>query len=546
MFIEPNSTIKLLHNVPLDPTYEHTIFFDYVDRQTQWFNNYVKTGMVFERQSYQRHSRGYIKLEVLADNVYDCNYVMFRNTSFGNKWFYAFVTNVEYVNNNVTLIQYEIDVMQTWFFDYALGECFVEREHSDTDQVGDNIIPENVSVGDYCVAQENTIINPRFGSGSVSQWTWCIVVVAPFDKQGNSATGDTATYMYSGCKYNIFYTRNELANFFANSTVQAKADQIVNIFYAVANFVVDDLTATSPTPVAEPKKLNTNVPVYKTGLFKNNYTLADGADLENEYTPRNKKLYTYPYNFMRVTDNKGNAKDYKYEMFPSGATVAFEMTGDLSPTPSIIIAPVGYEYCFSNTSDERQNWDEAFVLDNFPQCTWNSDAFVAWLAQTGIRLGGLAIGSAATAFGAGESAFRAVDDSLTNSIGGVLASGGLAYLHGKDVRGRVNNSLSVAMNRFGAFAQNIRIRKDYARIIDDYFTMFGYACHKVKIPHRNVRDRWTYVKTRGCILAENSMPADDARKVCSIYNNGITFWTWYATVGDYTQDNPCRAEMIEP
>ena len=49
MFIEPNSTIKLLHNVPLDPTYEHTIFFDYVDRQTQWFNNYVKTGMVFEK-----------------------------------------------------------------------------------------------------------------------------------------------------------------------------------------------------------------------------------------------------------------------------------------------------------------------------------------------------------------------------------------------------------------------------------------------------------------------------------------------------------------
>ena len=545
MYIAPNSTVKLLRNVPLDPTYDHTIFFETKTQQYNWFNAYLKTGMTFERQYYQRHSREYIKLEVLADNIYDCNYLMFKNTAFSNKWFYAFITNVEYVNDSVTLIQYEIDVMQTWFFDYTLGECFVEREHSATDQVGDNVIPENVSLGEQCIAHEDVVLYPRFGSsGQVSGYPWCIVVVAPFDKDGNSANGTTATNLYSGCVYNIFSSETELGVFFSKPLVQSKADQIVNIFYAILDFAVEDKTATNLQPASEPKQAQRTIPTYKTGYFKNDYAVDN--DFDNQYEPKNKKLYTYPYNFLRLSDNKGNSKDYKYEYFTSDANITFEMTGDLSPTPSVIAVPVGYRYFNNESTSLAQNWDEGFILNEFPQCTWNSDAFVAWLAQTGIRLGGQLVGNAMGAWGEYSSPFAAVDDTISGSIGGILASGGLAYLRGKDVRGRVQNSLSAAIDRFGIFAQNIRIRKDYARIIDDYFSMYGYACYQVKIPATNVRDRWTFVKTRGCVLAENKMPADDARKVCSIYNNGITFWTWYATVGDYTQDNPCRIEMINP
>lgn len=44
-----------------------------------------------------------------AENLYDCNYIMFQNASFGTKWFYAFITSVAYENNETSRITMEID-----------------------------------------------------------------------------------------------------------------------------------------------------------------------------------------------------------------------------------------------------------------------------------------------------------------------------------------------------------------------------------------------------------------------------------------------------
>lgn len=583
MFIEPNSTIKLLHNVPLDPTYDHTVFFEYADQQTQWFDSFVKTGMVFDRQSYQRHSRGYIKLEVLADDVYDCNYVMFRNTSFGNKWFYGFVTNVEYINNNVTLIQYEIDVMQTWFFDYALGECFVEREHSDTDQVGDNIIPENLPTGEMQYASMENLL--YFDANSGFGDALCAVVAAPFDKDGDDANGTLASGMYSGLRYNVFvnYSENgvyhsildQLMAFFNKPRVATRADQIVTMFYYFKEFAVQRDTTDTPNRYYNFKTVT--VPKDR-APFKNDY-----ADPNSEsYVPRNNKLYTAPYNYITVTDFNGNSMDYMYEFFTED-NCTFYVCGGLSAQPAVGIIPkryMGNGYYMSNEQTYNGNPDYTFWYRDFPKIPWNTDGFIAYLAQTGVALLGSATVDLATLGANAITGFKAAGiaanpeiaknlnaasildgktyttgqpeylnysgGNIAGTIKGIMSGAAVAAYRGRRAQGAALSVDSWTINNIKVSAVHKKIRADYARMVDDYFSMFGYACNKVKIPHRNVRDRWTYVKTQGCVLAENRMPADDARKVCSIYNNGITFWTWYATVGDYTQDNPCRAEMIEP
>ena len=38
--------------------------------------------------------------------------MMFQNSAYGDKWFYAFITSVEYVNDVTSNISFEIDVMQ--------------------------------------------------------------------------------------------------------------------------------------------------------------------------------------------------------------------------------------------------------------------------------------------------------------------------------------------------------------------------------------------------------------------------------------------------
>ena len=155
MYIEPNTNIKLLKNVPLDNSYSNTIYFTDKSSQIAYFSTKVKHNLT--NYTYQRVNKGSMRVGLSADKCYECNYLMFQNTSYGSKWFYAFITSVEYVNNEVCEIRFEIDVIQTWFYSCTLKQCFVEREHSETDNVGDNIQPEPVNVGEYVVSDYSQI-----------------------------------------------------------------------------------------------------------------------------------------------------------------------------------------------------------------------------------------------------------------------------------------------------------------------------------------------------------------------------------------------------
>lgn len=145
MYIQPDSDVYLLRGVPLDNSYSDTIYFADKVFQQNHFLSYINK--YFPRQTYQRVNKGAIRLQIKADDIYNYNYMMFRNTAYGSKWFYAFITSVDYINDNTSQINYELDVMQTWAFDYRLEASYVEREHSAGDNIGDNIAPEPIDLG---------------------------------------------------------------------------------------------------------------------------------------------------------------------------------------------------------------------------------------------------------------------------------------------------------------------------------------------------------------------------------------------------------------
>ena len=95
MYIEPNSKIILCNNVPLDNTYQHTIYFANANAQTNYFLSKAKATL--QEQTYQRVIKGKMRVQRTADSIYDCNYLMFQNTTYGSKWFYAFITGIEYI-----------------------------------------------------------------------------------------------------------------------------------------------------------------------------------------------------------------------------------------------------------------------------------------------------------------------------------------------------------------------------------------------------------------------------------------------------------------
>lgn len=113
MYIQPQTNIRILKNVPLDTTYGHTIYFSDASSQQTYFTGKQKYNL--GNYTYQRVKKGVARVGIKSDNLYDCNYMMFQNTSYGTKWFYAFITSVEFVNNECSEITFELDVMQTWF-----------------------------------------------------------------------------------------------------------------------------------------------------------------------------------------------------------------------------------------------------------------------------------------------------------------------------------------------------------------------------------------------------------------------------------------------
>lgn len=503
MYIAPNTTIRMLKDVPLDNTYRNTIYFTTVANQTSYFQG--KTKYTFANQNYQRVNRGALRIARKADDLYDCNYLMFQNTSYGNKWFYAFVVSVEYVNNETSEITFEIDVLQTWHFDYDLKMSFVEREMSVLDGIGDNLVPENLELGDY--------IYKDLGLTSLFN-LYQIVIAATFDENMDDATGGMYGGVFSGLHYNVFASWESASSFIAEATEQNKADGIVSIFML---------------PVAFTSDFQSTIPEVFNIERDKHISDIDG------YVPKNNKLFTYPYNLLYVTNNEGNVANYAFEYFNS-EKCNFNASGAMCCTPECMLVPLNYK-------GVEKNYNEKLTIGNFPQCAYTVDTFKAWVAQNQNQLALSAINAIGTTVVGGAAMYASgglVGSGMALSgvqqIGSLVASVADKSTLPPHARGGGGSIINMANQIKGFQFYYAHIRREFAEIIDNYFSVYGYATHRVKVPNRVIRPHWNYVKTVNVSLT-GSVPADDMARLRSIYDNGVTFWRNGDEVGNYALDN---------
>lgn len=516
MYIQPTTNIKLLRNVPLDTTYEHTIYFDDANKQHSYFNGLAKYNLT--NYTYQRVKRGVSRVGIKADSLYDCNYMMFQNTSYGDKWFYAYITNVEFINNECSEITFELDVMQTWFFDYSVDHCFVEREHTETDVIGEHIEPESVATGEYVFNNYSPII-------SMNDMAVCLAIVDV--DEGTSGTlydgiyGSAELWAYSSTDVTAI---NEKI-----SSYNQKPDSIISVYMFPKMFIGD---------IPSTHKIS-----YGAGALKNNITLAgiSASDTLNGYKPKNKKLYTYPYNFYHVDNASGSELALRYEFFPN-LTPVVEISGTITQPVVAVLRACGYKGVagHSDLGGYTTLNTESIQLHSYPMCSWNVDAYQAWIAQNSLPIALATSGNiASTALNSIWHPLAGLNMELNaiSQVSNTLSQAYQASIAADISKGNLNNGgANVANNKQQFYGGRCSVTAQFARMIDDYFTMFGYAVKRVKVPNRNSRPHWNYVKTIGCTLT-GSIPSDDMKKICSIYNNGVTFWKNGTEIGHYELDN---------
>lgn len=520
----PSSIINICSGVRLNSKYEHTIYFANASAQLSYFaGKVVKT---FSAYSYLRKSWN-IKVDATMEQAKTWSYMYFQNGT--GKYYFYFINNIEYINDSTVELSLELDVMQTYMFDYSLLECFVEREHTSTDNIGEHIVEEGIDVGDIRVVSEEPV------SELIDL---CVLVMATYNPATTTAENRdivlSANYngVFSGLgiyavNVSDWKTWGEKLKFLDE---EGMSDGIVAMW-----MYPKELVALGSGDSWESHK----VPMPAIGVSYLSKTVRRNDNTSGSYTPRNKKLLTYPYNFLYLTNNTGGSAVYRYERFGDPLNCSFKIVGSLSPDGNVKIYPLNY-------NGASHNYDEGVLLSGFPSCAWNQDVYKLWLAQNqnqqnlalgvaGLKIAGGVVGAVSTG-GIGAVMGVSTIASGAMDIANILAQRADKEIQPPQAKGNHSTSVNV-VNGWQTFTlQRKSLGVEQAKILDDYFDMYGYKVNTVKTPNRKARQNWTYTKTIGCHINGN-LCNEDIAKIESIYNNGVTFWANGDSIGNYSLSN---------
>ena len=565
-YISPNTEVRIYSGVPLDRDYNHTVKQTSLSTQLTVFAPYLKYALT--NLSYQRSGKNTIRVSKLADTLYDCNYMAFQNTAFGNKWFYAFIDRVEYINNNTSEITYTIDVMQTWYFDYDLGECYVEREHSETDGFGENLVKEDIECQELIPMDTKDFTYPDSINPNSPMYT-LVVFYVPNNTKGY-ITGEThvdgvTKFEVTPCKNGDQYNTGVIVNgiymgckyygiplFLGQGTVDNTARTIDNL---ITTILGTDVGGSIVNIVQVPFQLwldwTTSGGTTATRDF---YLLITAAFYNPDHTalyrPKNKKLFSYPYKSLIVSNNAGQTATYRWEYFSAGGNqtkqATFQISGVPVMSPEIMCYPTGYRGL-------QLDYESGLVLTDFPQPPWSEDSFAKWWTQNGSAyITSLVSSAIKTATSIGVAVATKGTVGVTTAVSGVAGiANSIAGLNSSkntpdQISGQASvSSLRTVQNRVGFKFFDMGVPYDDAKVIDGYFTMFGYAVKQLKVPNikkagAKLRPHWNYIKTLSCVIhsaAGKGLPAEDEEAIAKIYDKGITFWSTIGNIGDYSLDN---------
>ncbi len=519
------SRIRLYKDVPLDPRYEHSIEWGVESRQLDYFSGdpsvlTTKATVVaeFDDFTYLRKESA-VKVPMPLDELAlgRVNYAAILNPDMS--WRYYFVLNKEYVSPSVTRLDLELDVIQTYQFMWDIPACFVEREHVSDDAPGAHLIDEGLELGEY-VASGGTLVQELKDLAIVVQSS-----VTLQNPMGEPVTGKVISGVYSGL---AMYCRtcNALGATVLNAAIsalstQGKADGISSIF-VYPKILID----------ADWDNENNEVMLEVRGIKPGGYTFSKQTTLDG-YSPRNKKLLTYPYNFLYCHNNCGEGATLKYEYF-EGDTCEVAFGGSVGQDGIVRMVPKQYRgYEYDNES--------GLSLTGFPACAWTQDAYKIWLAQNS-NSQALAIqaGEWTKIMGAAQTGAGIIDALTLQGTGGLMS--GLNTVHSgyqqiqsvmaaradhavqpPQAKGTHSPSCNIALGLQSFTFTKMTISAYYAEILDQFFDMYGYRVNAVKKPDIDSRAMWNYIKTVSCNVL-GPIDAQDRRKIADIFDKGITFW----------------------
>lgn len=609
----PNGTIYVCKdtNLIMNGSDFDTIYFDTSQHKRDWFTSKViKTfneqmytrmgsatqGRTLGGEQYATLAEGKIRVQCNIGDINMADYLFYLEPSYENRWFYCFITNILYINDSVTEIHFIEDVFMTWCHTMTLGSSFVLRESTATDIKYAELHDQSDFTNDGSLRSYGKYDILKSSSESV-------YVMLATNVPVNWVTHETLEH-YAGVPYgknqgrldSLTYYVTKLSsqaglNNFAMTIKKQQTDNDWNPLSATPAYRVVGVYLVSA--LALPANVLTwvdagNIGVMCAGGYSvfqldmpsvsdyvfdypsagktTTHTIAMSG-IESTafggYTPKNNKLYSAPYVYLRIKNNWGDCIDLEPQhLEQSSNNAVLNIKGTFGTAESVNLYP-NYETEIGNTS-LRLHKTEA------PQIPYNYNTYEQWLSQNklGLALSGAQgiINGFATYYGAlgtatvpknkgGGAGFRTYRyqahqyDATSEALHGYASAGGgivgalgdmmSVRARGASTAGTGTAGISSRGEDNDCFSYEIMsISATDAEAVDDYLTKYGYAINHIKSVTYglNNRSRFHYIQTDGAIVKGN-VPMYAKEMIKRIFDNGIRIWNKDYFL-DYSNGNP--------
>lgn len=583
------SNVFFKKGVPFSNDYKHTRWFDNVGDQFNYFSTRPTVHSMGEVTFMENNGKNYVSADASIDELRDVNYMMFQNTAYNNKWFYAFVTKLTRKTSNTTYVYFEIDVLQTWRFQMTFKSSYVVREHCPLWNPDGTPVINTIDEGLNYGTEYETVKVDRFIPNDGIRFLVIACKKAVHgtmkDKVLPSLVGVGQPFSY----YIVPFVDNDQV---VNATIQGESHRMTTLIDTLAALYKDDKMTNNIVTMFITEQTGLR---YTTGQNESGYGInfssdnqvveyaETGAEAEGvakmvyvsdckQFIPKNKlignkydgyrtssesKLLMYPYTVLTVDDMKGNRRDYKNE-YISRPDITVVAKGSLGTSNNVSYSISGYNMDVNDPTHQfmTDEWAlhninpndvsimteliSAFIQGNKNQLHNQVDQIslngTAGFAQSLLGAGGnIASGNMVAGASSGISAVKGAGSTVLQ----------LQSINAKidDIRNvppsinkmGSNTSYDVGNGFNGLFLIKKQIKPEYQKKLEDFFKMYGYKKNELKVPNFHTRENWNYVETKSCNIT-GDFNTEDMNELKAIFDNGITLWHT-DNVGDYSLSN---------
>lgn len=490
----PINNVEILKGVGLNPNYNDCYTFSSDSQRYNFLHAYMKYSIT--NATPVRHN--VIRVPYTQDDLMDCDYIIYENKNFINRKFYAFITNLEWVNAHMTEITFTIDVITTWQLDVVYHPSFIERMHVGNDTLGAWQEPEPLDTGEKLYLQKADT-----GATAMSY----VLYYIPSDLQISiPLVGDIRNMCNVAVQPASADGFKNIYETYIKPLMDVGLQDNILGFCLMPSWIINktgETTSTGAEFITYTGQLS---------LFKN----------LNGYNPSNNKLLTYPFNSLVVASANGLQNEYKIEAFNSSNFI-FKLWS--FPSIDVVIYGNMDNYANQATNDARiAAMSDINMCSGFPQLLTSGLQSLAYAQNISsgvmntvlsvIGMGGSIAGGNIT--GAVSSSASLVD-SIVQTYNSVkvppIAKTGSVP---------TSTASAVVYNGRFAFIQHC-ISDVKARTYDKFLTRWGYQVNDVQPLTFRKRKKFDYIKTRGALIT-GAIPQTHLRIMIDAFDNGITFW----------------------